>query len=167
MNVFIVAALTADGFIGRDGSHTADWTGSADKKVFVRLTKQAGTIVMGSNTFKTIGKALPGRRNIVYTRNQSSIHVDGIETTSEPPGALVQRLAKEGANALAVCGGARIYDMFLRAEIVDDIYLTIVPQLFGTGLSLSITEMDIKLDLVESENLEDGCILLHYKIARN
>ena len=99
MKVFIIAAITADGFIGRDSTHTADWTGKEDKKVFVQLTKEAGTIVMGSATFKTIGRALPGRRNIVYSRDANSIQVEGVEVTNETPEVLVARLKKKASKA--------------------------------------------------------------------
>jgi dihydrofolate reductase len=51
MKVFLIAAVTADGFIGRDASHLADWTSPEDKKLFRKLTTEAGVVVMGSKTF--------------------------------------------------------------------------------------------------------------------
>src|SRR5262245_4335105 len=131
MKVFMIAAITADGFIGRSSGHSADWTGGADKKLFVGLTKEAGVMVMGSRTFATIGRALPGRRNIVYTSQPDKIQAGGVETTSEAPAELIKRLEGEGAAGLAVCGGATIYDLFIRAGVVDELYLTVVPVLFG------------------------------------
>ncbi len=59
MKVSLLAAITADGFIGRDATHLADWTGKEDKKMFIELTKEAGTIVMGSRTFATIAGHYP------------------------------------------------------------------------------------------------------------
>src|SRR5687768_2264949 len=134
MRTFIIAALTADGFIGRDSGHLADWTGKEDKKIFGELTKEAGVIVMGSRTHATIGRALPERRNIVYTSQPEKITAKGVETTNEAPAELVRRLADEGSKALAVCGGATVYDMFMRAGVVDELYLTYVPVLFGKGV---------------------------------
>lgn len=166
MKVFIIAATTADGFIGRSGGHTADWTGGEDKKVFVRLTKQAGTLVMGARTFATIGRALPGRRNIVLTSHPESITAEGVETTSESPTQLVERLSHEGVKALAVCGGAAVYDSFMRAGVVDEVYLTYVPIFFGQGLTLFAGELSTQLELLEDTRLADGSVLLHYKIGR-
>nr|AIA17398.1 Dihydrofolate reductase [uncultured bacterium] len=166
MKVFIIAALTADGFIGRDSGHTADWTGKEDKKVFTRLTKEAGTIVMGSRTFATIGRALPERRNIVYTSRPSEINVEGVETTSEAPAELIARLEKEGATAVAICGGAAIYHLFMSAGVVDELYITYVPVLFGKGVGLFSDELDVQLELQESEALGDGALLVHYIVKK-
>lgn len=163
MNVFIIAAVTVDGFIGLDSTHTADWTGTEDKKVFVRLTKAAGTIVMGSKTFATIGRALPGRRTIVITRHPEAITVPDVETTSEAPAELLKRLEQEGATAVAICGGASIYDIFLREGLVDELYITVVPQVFGSGLPLFTAWLPKTLTLLESSTLTDGCVLSHYK----
>lgn len=165
MKVFLIAAITADGFIGRGSSHQADWTGKADKKVFVELTKAAGTIIMGSKTFATIGRALPGRRNIVYTSNPAKITAENVEATSEPPEELLARLEREGTRAVAICGGASIYSLFMDHRLADELYLTIVPVLFGQGLTLFSSELATNLELVETTDLEGGAILLHYKVC--
>lgn len=166
MKTFIIAALTADGFIGRHSGHTADWTGGEDKKVFVRLTKEAGVIVMGSRTFATIGRALPRRRNIVYTRRPELITTEDVETTTEPPAELLARLEQEGAHAAAICGGASIYDLFLRAGLVDELYLTITPLMFGEGVKLLENSLDISLRLLDTSPVGTDSILLHYAVVK-
>ena len=67
MEVFILAAQTADGFIAKNHTHAATWTSKEDKQRFVELTKDAGVIVMGSTTFKTLPKPLKNRLNVVYS----------------------------------------------------------------------------------------------------
>lgn len=166
MRVFIIAALTADGFIGRDSGHTADWTGKEDKKVFTRLTKEAGTIVMGSRTFATIGRALPERRNIVYTSHPEHITADGVETTGEPAKDLLARLEKEGVQTVAICGGATIYDLFMRENLVDELYLTYIPILFGQGVGLFSGDLNSQLSLNKITELSDGCVLAHYIVKK-
>ncbi|HSX30651.1 MAG TPA: dihydrofolate reductase family protein [Candidatus Saccharimonadales bacterium] len=166
MKTFIIAALTADGFIGRSAGHTADWTGSEDKKVFVRLTKEAGVMVLGARTFATIGRALPGRRNIVYTRHPESITSEGVETTLEPPSELLTRLEKEGVTAVAICGGTSIYDLFMQANLVDELYLTVSPLLFGTGVRLFDVPVDVHLELKESSPVGTDSVLLHYVVVK-
>ncbi len=163
MKVFIIAAVTADGFIGRDSGHTADWTGSEDKKVFVRLTKEAGTMIMGSRTFDTIGRALPGRRNIIYTsRSEAYADVEGVETTNESPTELITRLEEEGVQSVAICGGTSIYDMFMRSGLVTELYLTVTPVVFGTGVRLFTSSLSSQLELLENTTLGDDAVLLHY-----
>nr|AIA15699.1 RibD C-terminal domain protein [uncultured bacterium]AIA15777.1 RibD C-terminal domain protein [uncultured bacterium] len=164
IRVFVIAAVSADGFIARTQTELADWTSKEDKKIFVELTKKAGVMVMGSNTFKTIGRALPGRRNIVYSH--TPIEVEGIETTEETPQELVTRLEAEGCAELAVCGGRAIYDMFLRAGVVDEVYLTLEPVLFGTGITLAGSPLTTSLKLLETRPLNEDVMLMHYGVRK-
>lgn len=166
MKVFIIAALTVDGFIGRTADHLSDWTAPEDKKLFVRLTKEAGAMVFGSRTFATIGQALPGRRNIVLTSKPDTVTAEGIETTQESPAELVRRLQQEGANGLAVCGGAAVYTQFMQAGMVDELYLTVEPVVFGTGIPLFNAPLEAPLALLSSEKLNDNTILLHYTVKK-
>lgn len=166
MRVFIIAAMTADGYIGRTSDHPADWTSADDKRLFVALTKEAGVMVMGSRTYATIGRALPGRRSIVYTSSPEKIVAEGVETTSEEPAALLARLRREGAEGVAIIGGATIYGLFMRERLVDEIYLTIEPRLFGQGLSLFNSNLDVRLTLKETRRLNQQTILLHYTIDK-
>jgi len=164
MQVSIIVAVSADGFIARDAHElTTTWNSKEDRKIFVELTKRAGVFVLGGNTYRTFGHALPGRRKIVYSR--SVINEPGIETTQEAPADLIARLSADGFTELAVCGGTAIYDMFLRAGLVTDIYLTIEPVLFGKGLSLVESSLDVPLQLVESRALNANTLLIHYRIA--
>ncbi|HUC90160.1 MAG TPA: dihydrofolate reductase family protein [Patescibacteria group bacterium] len=164
MRVFITVAMTADGFIAQHADHLAtQWTSKADKRQFVRLTKEAGTMVMGLRTYLTFGHPLPGRRNIVY----SDQPVESVETTTETPQDLVRRLESEGVETLAVCGGASIYTQFMQAGVVDEVYIDVEPVVFGNGISLFNTSLDVKLRLISAEPLnEQGTVLHHYAVEK-
>ena len=56
MKVVLLMATTVDGIIAKDVDEFIDWTGKEDKKYFVKITKEAGVVIMGSTTYKTIGK---------------------------------------------------------------------------------------------------------------
>lgn len=162
MNVFIIAALSADGFIAQDETQLADWTSKADKKLFVELTKRAGVMVMGSTTYKTIGRPLPGRRNIVYTTR--TLDQDGVEATQLSPAELIKKLGGEGCEEVAICGGRSIYDQFLQAGVVNELYLTVEPILFGAGVSLLRTPAFQQLKLKATRMLNDNAVLLNYEV---
>ena len=164
MKTFIIAAVSADGFIARGTTELADWTSKEDKKVFVELTKRAGVMVMGNTTFKTIGRALPGRHTIVYSRQD--LQYDDAEVTSENPADLVDRLSKAGQAELAICGGSTIYTQFMQAGVVDELYLTVEPCLFGDGVPLFDTAMDVRLNLLEMRPLNEDVLLLHYEVQK-
>jgi dihydrofolate reductase len=169
MKVFILAAVTADGLIARDGNHFPDWTSPEDTALFVKLTKEAGTMVMGSRTLKALqerGRRLPKRRIIVYTRDPASISGERVEPTSENPHDLVKRLEAEGIERLAICGGATIHDLFIEAGLVDELYITVEPLLFGSGLGLFNKSLGVRLELLDTQKIGDQAVLLHYKVLK-
>ena len=174
MKIILIAALTTDGFIGRDKLHTStQWTSKEDALHFRNTTKEIGVMVMGRTTYETIGRPLPGRTTIVYSRSapeqlQQDETFDNLFFTSLPPAALVKALAEKGHSQLALCGGSSIYRLFMEAGVVDELQLTIEPVLFGQGISLfdQSFDQDIKLELQKKEQLSEQTILLTYSLQK-
>ena len=71
MKTILLMAMTLDGRVARTMTHFPDWTEKEDKALFAKISRGAGVVIMGSRTFDTLGKPLPGRKNIVVTRNRS------------------------------------------------------------------------------------------------
>lgn len=172
MHVFLIAAMTIDGFIGRSADDRSfDWTSEADKKFYVAQIKTADVIVIGSKTFQTFTRYPKGSRWIIYSSTPETFvnpkpSVITAEATKESPIDLIKRLEKEGVKTVAVVGGATLYSLFLGADLVDELFLTIEPVIFGTGIKLFAPSesSNTKLELVESRQLSDeGTILLRYK----
>lgn len=166
MKTFIIAVLTADGLIaeGTDQKST-DWTSKEDKKFFRDRTKEAGVIVLGHNTYKTIGRPLPERLNIVYADRGENI--EGVEITQKEPAELISDLEKRGFKEIAICGGTTIFTMFMEAGLVDKIYITIEPVAFGTGMTLFNKKFDAKkLELVSMQKLGEETVLLEYDVVK-
>ena len=166
MKTFIIAAQTLDGFIARKSDENSfDWTSKEDKAFFISKTKEAGVVVMGRNTFETIGKPLVGRRTIVMSRSKK-IEIEGAESTGETPEELLSRLEKEGFSEVAIAGGASIYTAFLKAGLVDKIFLTIESHVFGDGIKLFNKDCDQKLELVSNTKLGENTLLLEYNVIK-
>ena len=163
MKTFLIAALSADGFIAKNSSHLSDWTSKEDKQFFVEMTKKAGVIVMGQNTYETIGKPLPDRLNVVYSRNKE---YEGVEVTKREAKELLHDLEKRGYQEVAIVGGAAIYTMFMKAGAVDKLYLSIEPILFGKGMTLFNEELDAKLELKNVSKLGEQTVLLEYNVVK-
>ncbi len=162
IKVFIIAAVSADGFIAKNENHPALWTSKADKKRFIELTRRAGVVVMGSTTYKTLGRPLKDRLNIVYSKKQT---FEGVEMTQESPKDLIRKLEERGFKEVAICGGSHIYSMFMKAGIVYTIYLTIEPIIFGKGISLFNEDLLYHLTLKNSQVSESASsLLLEYKV---
>lgn len=116
MRLSMVAALALNGVIGRDGD--LPWRLPADLKRFKKLTL-GHPILMGRTTYESIGRPLPGRRNLVLSRKGFS--ADGIEVFS----ALDKAIDAVGAvDELMVIGGARVYEAVLPSA--HRLYLSVV-----------------------------------------
>ena len=161
---FIIAALTADGFLAKDKNQVStSWNSSDDKKHFVELTKRAGVVVMGSTTFETFNKPLKDRLNIVYSRSKK---IEGVEMTDDEPEVLLNKLEERGFSEVAICGGSSIYTKFLKSGVVDTLYLTIEPVLFGKGITLFNDDIEYKLELVSQTFTPQGTIFKEYKVLK-
>ena len=168
MATFIIAALTADGFIAKSDRHPANWTSRADKKFFETITKQAGVVIMGSKTYKTIGRPLKDRLNIIYSRDSCRFEGEGVEITQKPPVDLICELKGRGYQDIAICGGSEIYTMFLEAGVVDKLYLTIEGVIFGQGISLFNKSLNnYFLQLINVRSIGDNSVVLEYTIVQN
>lgn len=101
--VVIVAAVAENGVIGRDGE--LPWRLPEDLRHF-RATTTGHPVVMGRRTYDSIGRALPGRVNIVVTR-QRGWQADGVLVAHSVADALTQAEAVDGD--VMLIGGAQIY----------------------------------------------------------
>jgi dihydrofolate reductase len=109
----IIGALARNGAIGRDNQLL--WRLPEDLKRFKRLTL-GHPIVMGRKTFESIGRPLPGRRNIVVTRERGW-RAEGVETAHSLDDALA--LAGD-VPEIDVIGGAEIWALALpRADVLQ------------------------------------------------
>ena len=115
MKVAIIVAMDKQGLIGRNND--LPWKLSADLKYFRRVT-MGKPLVMGRNTHESIGRPLPGRKNIIVTSN-ANYHVDGCTVVSSLDQAL---LACDDAEEVMVMGGASLYEQLLPQA--DRLYLT-------------------------------------------
>ncbi len=167
MKVFLIMAQTLDGIISRSSSEFIDWTGNADKKMFMQVTKEAGVLIMGSKTYDTIGKPLPGRKNIVMTRNKTRLSDHpNLVYTSQSPTELIKDLESQGYTQAAVAGGSQINSLFAAEDVLDEIIITVAPRVFGLGLSLFNVPLDLRLKLEETQILEENYVLLRYTVLK-
>ena len=168
MKLILVMAATADGMIARDSRELIDWTGKADKAYFVSQTKKAGVMIMGSTTFDTIGRALPGRKSIVMTRDKTrKSDSPDLVFTDAGPEEILEDLESQGYDTAALIGGSLINGIFMEKDLIDEVHLTMVPRFFGKGLPLFGRPVDAGLSLKEVRQMPDGGVILIYQVQHN
>lgn len=112
MKVTLIVARARNGVIGRDNA--LPWRLPADLAHFKRITL-GHPVIMGRKTWDSIGKPLPGRRNIVVTRNESW-HAEGAEAVPSLDEALAR--CKGDAEVFVIGGAALFADALPRADRV-------------------------------------------------
>ena len=108
VSIALIAAVARNGVIG--DSNTMPWRMSSDLKLFRQLT-MGKPVIMGRKTFQSIGGPLPGRDNIVVTRNRA-FAAEGVVVTHDLDAAIAiasERAASSGADEVMVIGGGDLY----------------------------------------------------------
>jgi dihydrofolate reductase len=121
--VVLVLAVSENGVIGR--GNALPWDLPDDLQHFKKATMGC-PILMGRKTFESVGRPLPGRTNLVLTRD-STWQAPGVTVFSSVDKALALAEAQaliDGASAVCVVGGAEIYRLCLPKA--DRILLTLV-----------------------------------------
>jgi dihydrofolate reductase len=123
MKLALIVAQSQNRVIGKDNS--LPWHLPKDLQYFKKVTL-GKPIIMGRKTYESIGRALPGRVNIVVSRNPD-YKVEGVEHAQNLDQAI--ELAKKvcietSVNEVMVIGGAQIYHQAI--EVADVLYLTSV-----------------------------------------
>jgi dihydrofolate reductase len=113
--ISLIVAASTNNVIGAQGE--LPWSLSGDLKRFKTMT-MGKPIVMGRLTYESIGRALPGRQNIVIT-HQADFEAEGCDVVQSVDAAIE---AAGDAEEIMIIGGSHIYQEFLPRA--DRIYLT-------------------------------------------
>lgn len=148
MIVALVVAAAENGVIGRDGA--LPWSLPADLKHFRALTT-GHHVVMGRKTHASIGRALPGRTNLVLTRHPEQVAADcrAVATLDEALG--VARAA--GETICFVIGGAGVYAQAL--PLTQRIYLTEVHAVVDGDVRLPAIDRAHWIEIAREERTPD------------
>tara|TARA_R110001632_G_scaffold6324_4_gene25801 strand:- start:16433 stop:16921 length:489 start_codon:yes stop_codon:yes gene_type:complete len=121
--ITIIAAIGANNELGKNNDLI--WHLPADLKRFKKITT-GHTIIMGRNTFESIGKPLPNRKSVIITRNKT-YHQEGCDVVHSLEQAIALIKDKEAA---FIIGGAQIYKETLEKDLADQLDITQVHQEF-------------------------------------
>jgi len=121
MKISLIVAMASNRAIGLNGQ--MPWHLSADLKRFKQIT-MGSPIMMGRKTFDAIGKPLPGRENLIISRNGNYQHPNCRVFTNIESGLDFA----SGCDELFVIGGATLYEALL--PTADYLYLTLINRSF-------------------------------------
>ena len=171
--VVYYAAATADGFIATaDGGveWLSDFSGIGGYDEFFA---GIGSLVMGRTTFdQVLGWGWPyGEKPaaiLTSTPLPATAPASAFAWDGGDPAGLVERLRGEAAGGVWIVGGGKTAGLFLAAGLLDEVELTVVPLLLGSGIPLWPEEGTghHRLELLRAHGHQNGAVHLHYRVRR-
>ena len=175
MRIVLIAAQSLDGFITRHDEPGTAFTSPEDKAHFRAALAGFDACLFGAETYRVsrvfIRAQFPAHPlRIVLTRAPARFAADAapgeLEFTSAAPAAVADDLRARGIRQCALLGGSHAHSLFLEAGLVDEIWLTVEPLLFGGGTPLLARRASLRLELQSVERLGEHPLLLKYRVVR-
>ena len=148
MKIILAMVLSLDGKSTKADLSPNLWASVEDQGFFHDLKHKIGVIIVGRKTYEAAGKPSgDGIRRIVMSR----------ETGFSLPTDIDEAL---------LVGGSELNAEFFKRKLINEIYLTIEPKIFGAGLPLAqIADLEVELELLNVQPLnQKGTLLLHYRV---
>lgn len=177
-------AVSLDGFLaGVDGS--IDWLHHSKdvQQVMTDYWKNIDTILWGRKTYdvsiamksssaerpakaKSSKRKAPVMRSYVFSRTLKTLDDPSVELVTSEAVEFVRALKRRPGKEICLMGGGEFAQSLLAAGLVDEIRLNIHPILLGSGIpTFSDPGQRVKLTLIDSRQIEGGCILASYKVV--
>ncbi len=174
MKTILIFVTTLDGKITKWGNpDIRSWSSRDDQDYFDTIWSETRTIIMGAGTYDPDPvKPVRNHLYLVLTRHpekyKSKEVKNQLEFTDEQPEHLLERLGKQGEVTILVVGGPHVATLFLKAKLIDEIWLTLEPKIFGIGGNFVTEEkFDISLVLLNSEIINDqGTLINKYRVIK-
>jgi dihydrofolate reductase len=172
MYIALIAKQSINGVLAKSSQDSLKWGSKADLDFFRQKTRELGVVILGSGTFANMPlAAFRGREAFILTSKPERYEEytqENLHFVSQEPEELVNWLEQKGYTQAAVIGGGQVNQSFVRADLVREMFVTVVPQIFVGGINLvgnqpveSIGESE--WELVSSEFLTESEILLRYR----
>jgi len=175
--VTLLAGITLDGYIARrdDSLDYLEMTKEGSRDL-AAVFNSADTIVMGRKTYDVSLKLMggsyqapgPKTETFVFSRKHPSGEHGGVIFTRQSPTAWLKRLRARRGKHILHMGGGELAREFLKADLIDELFLGVVPILLGDGLPLfpaGFPQRDFSL--VENKTYSKNQIALTYRRVRS
>src|SRR5215469_13905642 len=171
-SIILSLGISLDGYIARlDGS--VDFLFMPKDFSMAEFFKRVDTAILGRKTLDDVLKmggsesSFGSMAAYVFSRSQPLGKRGKLTFVNEAPKQLVARLRKQKGKDIWLMGGGELAREFLKADLVDELHLGVVPVLLGEGIPLFPSCFPQRnFTLLENETYSKGLISLKYKRAR-
>lgn len=175
MQLILADVMSLDGRLTKwGGFNVGEWASAEDAAHLKETIQSCDAMILGRTTYEAVRpKPTAQIRRMVLTHQPKRFHdqeVPGqLEFVSAQPHELVERLRADGHRRILFLGGSNTATAFLEGNLIDEIWVTIEPYVFGQGLPFSQNvPLDVSLQLMSMQQLNArGTILLTYKVIKS
>jgi dihydrofolate reductase len=169
--VVLGVGISLDGYIARpDGS--VDFLFMPKDYSMAEFFRSIDAAVMGRKTYDVSqkmggGMSSPGISSYVFSRSLEAGERGGVTIVRETPKEFIEALRQKKGKDIWLMGGGELTQEFLREDLVDELYLGVVPTLIGEGIPAfpsGFPQREFKL--AENKTFSKGLIALKYERAR-
>ena len=162
-------AISLDGFIARkDGS--VDWldkfNNSGEDYGYKKFYDSVDTVVMGGTTFEQFPEEYKGKNCYVFSRSKKGKKGNAVYVSGKPE-EFLKTLKDKGSKNIWLVGGADIANQFLKAGLINEFILSIIPTILGEGIRLfNDDNKELSLELKEMKSFDSGLVQISYKVLK-
>jgi len=160
-------ATSIDGRIAESHQSGIDWTSKEDWNFFQKSLSKMDAVIVGHNTYRVFKDRLKWRNTIVLVSKVGPLKVRGKVIFLNPKKSNLKKfLQTKGYKNIAVLGGSKVYDFCLSNKMLDELFVTIEPYVFTTGVPMfsGVKFKKNKFSLIMVKKLNKrGTLLLKYK----
>ncbi|MDZ4229766.1 MAG: dihydrofolate reductase [Candidatus Veblenbacteria bacterium] len=160
-------AASVDGRISLTSGTLPSWTSKEDWRFLQNSLARVDAVVVGRNTYRAAATRLRKRNTYILSNRLVTLRRRGTVTFVNPHRIdLVELL--QGYKTVAILGGGMVYRTMLERNLLDEIFVTIEPLIFGRGKEMFVGgTRTTQLRLLSVLHLNrSGTILLHYQVDR-
>jgi len=169
--VVLGLGISLDGYIARRNG-SVDFLFMPKDYSMAEFFASIDTAIMGRKTYdvarKMGGSFGPKMAAYVYSRKRPAGARDGVVFLRQSPASFVKKLRKSEGKDIWLMGGGELARDFLKADLVDELYLGVLPMLLGDGIPLFPPKFPQRdFELVENKTYSRGMIGLKYERVRS
>lgn len=169
LNVTLIMVMSVNGIVAQEEvQNSFEWNSSEDREQFLQRIHQIGSVIMGSNTYRSIGsKPYPGIEFFVLTSHPERFAArEKVTFVQGDVREICSQIHSRGINQIALLGGSKTNTQFFNHHLINEIVLTIEPLIMQTGMQIIDQPLqNIPLLLQDVEQLNsNGTLLLHFLV---
>lgn len=172
MHTVGIAVMSLDGCLTRHDEPGTGFASEADQRFFRKAMGTFDCVLMGGGGYRAARDAILanlGRQQlrVVLTRTPTRYRGDNrpgaLEFCSDVPAVAIRKLGERGYARCAMVGGGRLLSACLRDRLLNELWITVEPVIFGKGYRLIDGAVEARFELLGTELLGPNTLLLRYR----